>query len=68
MRLIIHFKFTASKEAPPTTDYIDFNENRKDASVLPKRFKVKLEEREPREILERNLEQSKKATAHLVLA
>ncbi|KAF9633310.1 Cytochrome P450 [Lasiodiplodia theobromae] len=68
VRLIIHFKFTASKEAPPTTDYIDFNENRKDASVLPKRFKVKLEEREPREILERNLEQSKKATAHLVLA
>ncbi|KAL0257567.1 hypothetical protein SLS55_008381 [Diplodia seriata] len=68
VRLIIHFKFTASKEAPPTTDYIDFNENRKDASVLPKRYRVKLEEREPREVLERNLEQSKNATSHLVLA
>ncbi|OJD29614.1 cytochrome p450 [Diplodia corticola] len=68
VRLIIHFKFTASKEAPPTLDYIDFNENRKDASVLPKRFRLKLEEREPREVLERNLEQSKNATSHLVLA
>ncbi|EOD48674.1 putative cytochrome p450 protein [Neofusicoccum parvum UCRNP2] len=67
VRLIIHFKFTASEDAPPTTDYIDFNENRKDASVLPKRYRLKLEEREPRDVLLKNLEQSKNATSHLVL-
>ncbi|EKG22472.1 Cytochrome P450 [Macrophomina phaseolina MS6] len=67
VRLIVHFKFTASKDAPPTTDYIDFNENRKDASVLPKRYRLKLEERQPRDALVRNLEQSKSATSHLVL-
>lgn len=67
VRLIVHFKFTASKEAPPTTDYIDFNENRKDASVLPKRYRLKLEERQPRDVLLKNLEQSRDATSHLVL-
>ncbi|KAH7025496.1 phenylacetate 2-hydroxylase [Macrophomina phaseolina] len=67
VRLIVHFKFTASKDAPPTTDYIDFNENRKDASVIPKRYRLKLEERQPRDALVRNLEQSKSVTSHLVL-
>ncbi|KAF2088377.1 phenylacetate 2-hydroxylase [Saccharata proteae CBS 121410] len=68
VRLIIHFKFTASKEKPPVIDYIDFNENRTDASVLPKRFRVVLEERAPREEVKRNFERSKEATSNMVFS
>ncbi|KAL1384683.1 phenylacetate 2-hydroxylase [Phyllosticta capitalensis] len=66
VRLIISFRFTASADAPPTLDYIGFNENPQAATVVPKTFRVNVEERRPREELVRNFEGSRKATSHLV--
>lgn len=66
VRLIVSFRFTASADAPPTLDYIGFNENPQAATVVPKTFRVNVEERRPREELVRNFEGSRKATSHLV--
>lgn len=65
VRLIMHFKIKASLDAPPCTDFIDFNENRSDATAIPKRFKIKLEPRDNIETFHRSVERSREETKNL---
>lgn len=59
VRLLLHFKITASAVNPPNTNYVNFNEDPADASAVTKSYGVKLEERYPREVLLQNIESSK---------
>ncbi len=51
---------------PPVIDYVDYNENRSDATATTKRYKIVLEEREDRDILLRNFAASEEATKDVV--
>ncbi|KAL4964520.1 cytochrome P450 [Aspergillus stella-maris] len=46
VRLLVHFKVTASEELPPVVDYVGFNEDTSGQSAIPKRYRVKLELRD----------------------
>lgn len=68
VRLIVSFKITASKESPPVTDYIDYNEDRAAQTAMCKRYKIALEERSGREVLLGNLEASRVATQGITIS
>jgi phenylacetate 2-hydroxylase len=62
VRLFIHFRIKASKDALPNVDYVHFNMDRSAQSALSKRYKIKLERREYDMSLEKSIERSQKAT------
>ncbi|KAK8162664.1 phenylacetate 2-hydroxylase [Phyllosticta citrichinensis] len=66
VRLIVSFRFTASEGMAPTLDYIGFNENPQGATVIPKTYRVNIQERRPREELVKNFKNSRETTSHLI--
>lgn len=42
VRLLSSYKIVASDEAPPNTDYVDYNEIKTALVAIPRHFKVKL--------------------------
>lgn len=62
VRLLAHFRIEASADAPPTVDYIHFNENRSVQSAVPKRFRITLHPRDNTASYEKCIERSWEAT------
>jgi len=42
LRLLSSYKIAASDDAPPNTDYVDYNEIKSALVAIPRYFKVKL--------------------------
>lgn len=47
IRILASYKIVASKEEPPNTDYVDYNQFKTALVAIPRDFKVKLIPREP---------------------
>jgi phenylacetate 2-hydroxylase len=42
VRILLSYKIVASKESPPNTDYVEYNQFKTALVAIPKEFKVKL--------------------------